>query len=318
MTELRDRRVLVTGGAGFLGRVVVERFRERGANVQVVRSREHDLTRQEVVEDLIADNRPELVCHLAAEVGGIGANQIHPGRYFYANAVMGINLIEASRISGVGKFVQVGTVCAYPKFTPVPFRESDLWMGYPEETNAPYGVAKKALSVMLDGYRREYGFSGIYLLPANLYGPGDNFDLQSSHVIPALIRKFLDAVLHNVPTVEVWGTGAASREFLHVNDAARAIVMAAEFYDDPDPVNVGNGEEITIHDLVGTIADKTGFQGEILWDRGKPDGQPRRSLDVSKAWEAFGFKAEKSLDEGLDETIAWWRKQIDHRNQSSN
>lgn len=308
MSELLGRTVLVTGGAGFLGRAVVNRLEDEGAKVDVVRSRDFDLTRQEAAETLVAERKPDLIIHLAAEVGGIGANRENPGRYFYANATMGINLIEAARLSDVEKFVQVGTVCAYPKYTPVPFREFDLWNGYPEETNAPYGVAKKALAVMLDGYRRQYGFNGIYLLPANLYGPGDNFDLRTSHVIPALIRKFVEAADKGNREVEVWGSGAASREFLFVEDAARAIVLAAARYNESGPVNVGNGEEVSIKALVGLIAEKARFAGAIVWDPTKPDGQPRRSLDVSLARKAFGFEATIGLDEGLDRTIDWWRQ----------
>jgi GDP-L-fucose synthase len=305
------RTVLVTGGAGFLGRVVCERLREVGADPVVVRRAEVDLTRQADTEELVAGLRPDAIVHLAAEVGGIGANQDNPGRYFYANAAMGINLIEAARLVGVEKFLQVGTVCAYPKHTPVPFSEEDLWDGYPEETNAPYGVAKKALLVMLDAYRRQYGLRGIYLLPVNLYGPGDNFDLRSSHVIPALIRKFTAAVDGvdgaDPDVVEVWGTGAASREFLHVDDAARGIVRGLTHYEGAEPVNIGSAVEITIADLVRLIARLTGFGGEIRWDTSKPDGQPRRKLDTTRAAERFGFTSAVTFEEGLASTIAWWR-----------
>ena len=305
--QLRDAKVLVTGGAGFLGRRVCHLLEERGAGEIVVpRRAEVDLTDQDAAHALIAEQRPDLVLHLAAEVGGIGANQANPGRYFYANMAMGLHLIEASRLHGVGKFVQVGTVCAYPKHTPVPFREESLWDGYPEETNAPYGVAKKALLVMLQSYREQYGFDGIYLLPVNLYGPGDNFDLETSHVIPALIRKFVAARESSAPSVEVWGTGAASREFLYVDDAARGIVTAAAEYDDPDPVNLGAGEEITIRHLVELIAKLTGYTGEIAWDSSRPDGQPRRMLDTRRARERFGFTAQVGLEEGLRATIDWW------------
>lgn len=251
---------------------------------------------------------PQIVVHLAAEVGGIGANRANPGRYFYANAAMGINVIEESRRVGVDKVVQVGTVCAYPKHTPVPFREDDLWNGYPEETNAPYGIAKKSLLVMLQAYREQYGLNGIYLLPVNLYGPGDNFDLETSHVIPALIRKFVTARDSSAPSVDVWGTGSASREFLYVEDAARAIVLATERYDGADPVNVGAGREVTIRELVETIATITGFRGSIRWDRTKPDGQPRRMLDTSRARELFGFEAMVSLEDGLSRTASWWQE----------
>jgi GDP-L-fucose synthase len=311
----RGRRVLVTGGAGFLGRVVCDRLRAEGADPLVVRRADVDLTRQADAEGLLAEVRPDAVVHLAAEVGGIGANRDNPGRYFYANAAMGLHLIEAARQVGTGKFVQVGTVCAYPKHTPVPFSEDALWDGYPEETNAPYGVAKKALLVMLQAYRAQYGLRGIYLLPVNLYGPGDNFDLHSSHVIPALIRKFTAAVdgVGGAPSdvVEVWGTGAASREFLHVDDAARGIVRGLTHYEDPDPVNIGSAAEITIRDLVEMVARLTGFAGEIRWDATKPDGQPRRKLDTSRAAERFGFTSEVGFEQGLAATIAWWRANRD-------
>ena len=311
-SALDGRRVLVTGGAGFLGGYLVPRLEKLGADVLVVRRHDHDLTRQEVVEALITATAPDTVIHLAAEVGGIGANRANPGRYFYANAVMGINLIEASRLAGVRKFVQVGTVCAYPKYTPVPFSEDDLWSGYPEETNAPYGVAKKALLVMLDAYRRQYGFNGIYLLPANLYGPNDNFDPDSSHVIPALIRKFVTAKRVGAEEVEVWGTGAASREFLHADDAARAITLATLEYDQPDPINIGTGEEVTIKQLAELISALTGFTGRIVWDTSKPDGQPRRMLDVSRARQAFAFQASIALEDGLAETVGWWEEHSRH------
>jgi GDP-L-fucose synthase len=309
MTDLRGATVMVTGGAGFLGRRVCSMLEERGVGRLVVpRRAEHDLTRQDVAERLVADTRPDVVIHLAAEVGGIGANQANPGRYFYANMAMGLHLVEAARAQGVAKFVQVGTVCAYPKHTPVPFHEDALWDGYPEETNAPYGVAKKALLVMLQAYRAQYGLDGVYVLPVNLYGPGDNFDLESSHVIPALIRKFVTARDTGASEVEVWGTGSASREFLYVDDAARGIVLATERYDDPDPVNIGAGREVTIRDLVGLIADLTGYKGDIRWDTSRPDGQPRRMLDTTRARERLGFEAEVDLEEGLRRTIAWWQE----------
>ena len=314
-TVLSGKRVLVTGGAGFLGREVCSRLEDQGAEPVVLRSAQVDLTRQADTEEYLADLRPDIVIHLAAEVGGIGANRDNPGRYFYANATMGIHLIEAARVVGVEKFVQIGTVCAYPKFTPIPFREETIWDGYPEETNAPYGVAKKSLLVMLEAYRQQYGFNGIYLLPVNLYGPGDNFDLHSSHVIPALIRKSTAAVDGvdgaAADVVEVWGTGAASREFLHVADAARGILMGTVGYGDTDPVNLGSAHEITIKDLVELIARLTGFQGEIRWDSSKPDGQPRRKLDTERAKERFGFESAIGFEEGLGETIAWWRSNRD-------
>jgi GDP-L-fucose synthase len=310
--QLAGKRVLVTGGAGFLGRRVCAFLEQRDvAGIVVPRRAEYDLTEQDAARSVIADHRPDVVVHLAAEVGGIGANQANPGRYFYANMAMGLHLIEASRAQGIDKFVQVGTVCAYPKHTPVPFHEDALWDGYPEETNAPYGVAKKALLVMLQAYREQYGFSGIYLLPVNLYGPGDNFDLASSHVIPALIRKFIAARDAGAPSVEVWGTGSASREFLYVDDAARAIVAASERYDGADPVNVGAGEEITIRHLVELIAKLTGYDGAIAWDSSRPDGQPRRMLDTSRARERFGFTAQVGLEEGLRDTITWWTQNSD-------
>ena len=304
--HISGQRILVTGGAGFLGSFLCPMLEARGAEVLIPRRRDFDLTEQSDVRRLMIESRPDVVIHLAAEVGGIGANRENPGRFFYANASMGINLVEESRRSGVAKFVQVGTVCAYPKFTPVPFEEDHLWDGYPEETNAPYGVAKKALLVMLQSYREQYGLNGIYLLPVNLYGPRDNFDLQSSHVIPALIRKFVAARESGSRYVEVWGTGSASREFLYVEDAARAIVLATERYDDPDPVNVGAGREVTIRELVEMIGGLTGFAGEIRWDTTKPDGQPRRMLDTRRARERFGYEAEVGLEDGLRRTIDWW------------
>jgi len=307
LMDLAGARVLVTGGAGFLGRRVVALVRERGAaEVVVPRRVAVDLTDGPAVDALVAAARPDLVLHLAAEVGGIEANRRNPGRYFYANMAMGLHVVEAARRHGVAKLVQVGTVCSYPKHTPVPFSEDALWDGYPEETNAPYGVAKKALMVMLRGYREQYGLHGVSLLPVNLYGPEDNFDPVTSHVIPALIRKFVEARDRGEPAVEVWGTGAASREFLYVDDAARAIVLAAERYDDADPVNVGAGEEITIRDLVEVIAKLTGFDGEVRWDTSKPDGQPRRMLDTTRARQRFGFTAEVGFEDGLRRTIAWW------------
>ena len=305
--ELAGARVLVTGGAGFLGRRVCAKLADRGAEEVIVpRRAEHDLTEQAAVRDLLASHGPDVVVHLAAEVGGIGANRANPGRYFYANAAMGLHLIEESRRARVSKFVQIGTVCSYPKHTPVPFSEDDLWNGYPEETNAAYGVAKKSLLVMLASYREQYGFNGISLLPVNLYGPGDNFDPETSHVIPALIRRFVEARERGDGVVEVWGTGAASREFLHVDDAARAIVAATEHYDRPDPVNIGAGQEIRIAELVALVARLTGYEGDVVWDTTKPDGQPRRMLDTTRAREHLGFTAEVTLEDGLRDTISWW------------
>ncbi len=301
-------RTVVTGGAGFLGQAVVERLRRRGAGeVLVPRRAEFDLVREGGAAAMYEAMRPDVVLHLAAEVGGIGANMRHPGRYFFANMAMSLHLIELARIHGIRKFVQVGTICAYPKFAPVPFREEDLWDGYPEETNAPYGIAKKAAMVMLDGYRREHGLASAYLLPVNLYGPRDNFDLETSHVIPALIRKCEAARVEGRPFIECWGTGAASREFLFVDDAAEGILRAAETMEEPEPINLGTNMEIAIRDLVALIARLVGFEGEIRWDPSRPDGQPRRCLDVSRAWERLGWRAEVPFEEGLRRTIAWWR-----------
>ena len=308
MTALSGRRVMVTGGAGFLGRHVVRRLEEAGVrDVFVPRSREYDLRRPADIERALADGRPDVVIHLAAVVGGIGANRENPGRFFHDNAIMGIGLMEAARLAGVAKFVQVGTVCSYPKHTPVPFHEDDIWNGYPEETNAPYGLAKKMLLVQAQAYRAQYGFNAIYLIPVNLYGPGDNFDPASSHVIPALIKKCVDARDRGDDHIDVWGTGSASREFLYVEDAAEGIVLAGERYDGPDPVNLGVGREITIRDLVAVIARLTGFGGEIRWDPTKPDGQPRRALDTSGARERFGFVAQTDFNEGLRRTVEWYK-----------
>jgi len=302
--------VLVTGGAGFLGSSLVRTLERHGLtkeSIRVPRSRDLDLRRWEDCVTAVQD--VDLVIHLAAKVGGIGYNMANPGSLFYDNAIMGVQLMEAARQAGVAKFVAVGTICAYPKFTPVPFREEDLWEGYPEETNAPYGLAKKMLLVQAQAYRQQYGFNAIYLLPVNLYGPGDNFDPASSHVIPALIKKFVEAVETGAESVEVWGTGAASREFLYVDDAAEGIALAAERYDRPDPVNLGAGFEITIRDLATLIADLTGFTGEIVWDTTKPDGQPRRCLDVSRAEREFGFRAKTGFEDGLRTTIEWYRNE---------
>jgi GDP-L-fucose synthase len=303
-----DKRVTVTGGRGFLGSPLVRMLEAQGAEVATFSSRDYDLTRQSEVARMYADLRPEVVIHLAARVGGIGANRENPGSFFYENAIMGIELMEQARRNGVAKLVQVGTVCAYPKFTPVPFHEDDLWNGYPEETNAPYGLAKKMLLVQAQAYRQQYGFNGIYLLPVNLYGPGDNIDLAHSHVIPALIRKCVEATRSNAPEIEVWGTGTPTREFLYVDDAARAIMLAAERYDKPDPVNVGSADEISIRDLVTLIAELTGFEGEIVFDPSKPDGQPRRKLDVERAKREFGFVSQTPFRKGLKRTIEWFKE----------
>jgi GDP-L-fucose synthase len=307
--NLATKRLLVTGGGGFLGRHVVDELRRAGCrDVFVPRSRDYDLTRPDAVARVYDDARPDVVIHLAAVVGGIGANRENPGRFFYENLVMGAELMEQGRRRGLEKFVAVGTVCAYPKFTPVPFHEDDLWNGYPEETNAPYGLAKKMLLVQAQAYRDQYGFNAIYLLPVNLYGPWDTFDPGRSHVIPALIKKCLDAIERREEVVEVWGTGSASREFLYVEDCARAIALATERYDKPAPVNIGSGSEITIRDLTQRIAELTGFGGEIRWDASKPDGQPRRCLDVSRAAAEFGFRATMDFNDGLRRTIAWCRE----------
>jgi GDP-L-fucose synthase len=302
-----SRRVMVTGGRGFLGRRVVERLTRAGAAaVFVPRRQDYDLRNRDAIARAIADGRPDLVIHLAAVVGGIGANRENPGRFFYENAIMGIELMEQARLFGVAKFVTIGTVCAYPKFTPVPFREENIWSGYPEETNAPYGLAKKMLLVQGQAYRQQYNFNAIYLVPVNLYGPGDSFDPARSHVIPALIKKCVDARERGDGFIEVWGTGRASREFLYVDDAAEGIVLAAERYDRTEPVNLGVGREITIRDLVTLIARLAKFDGEIRWDASKPDGQPRRALETSRARESFGFTARTSFEDGLRRMIDWY------------
>lgn len=301
------KRVVVTGGAGFLGRFIVERLQAlTGVEVFVPRSADYNLVEGDDIKRLLTETRPDLVIHLAAVVGGIGANQKNPGKFFYENLMMGTQLIEQARLYQVRKFVAVGTVCAYPKFTPTPFREADLWNGYPEETNAPYGLAKKMMLVQSQSYREQYNFNSIFLLPANLYGPGDNFDLESSHVIPALIRKCIDAREARQPFVEAWGTGKASREFLYVSDCADGILRAAAAYDESEPVNIGSGREIQISELLQLIAQLTHFEGDIRWLSDKPDGQPRRSLDVSRAFEKFGFQARIALEEGLRRTIEWY------------
>jgi GDP-L-fucose synthase len=298
---------MVTGGGGFLGKAVVKRLETAGVReIFVPRSVTYDLRTADGVRDALGDGRPDVVIHLAAVVGGIGANSENPGRFFYENAAMGIALMEQSRLARVEKFVQIGTVCSYPKFTPVPFKEDDLWNGYPEETNAPYGLAKKMLLVQGQAYRQQYGFNVIHLIPVNLYGPGDNFDPASSHVIPALIKKCVDAREVGAEHIDVWGTGSASREFLYVEDAADGIVLATERYDDADPVNLGVGREINIRDVVRLIVDFTKFQGDVQWDASKPDGQPRRALDTSRARERFGFQAATSFEDGLRATVDWY------------
>lgn len=307
MTVNHSDRIVITGGAGFLGSFVVEQLKARGYdNLVVPRRSQYDLTREGDVEKLFLDAKPNVILHLAAEVGGIGANRDNPGRYFFANAAMGLHLIEQARKTNLKKFVQVGTICAYPKFTPVPFQELELWSGYPEETNAPYGVAKKALLVMCQAYRQQYGLNSIYLLPVNLYGPRDNFDLHTSHVIPALVRKCIEARDRGDKQITAWGTGSASREFLYVEDCAQGLILAMEKYDSPEPINLGSGREITIRALTELVARLSRFEGKIVWDPTKPDGQPRRCLDVSRAKEMLGFTAGTSLEQGLSKTIAWY------------
>jgi GDP-L-fucose synthase len=304
------KRVVVTGGRGFLGSYVVEQLRDRMPAAIIAPSRsEYNLLDREAVRRLLRDSRADVVIHAAAVVGGIGANQLYPGRFFYENALMGIQLIEESRLSGVEKLVCLGTICAYPKFTPVPFREEELWNGYPEETNAPYGLAKKMHLVQLQAYRQEYGFNGIYLLPVNLYGPRDNFDPESSHVIPAMIRKFAEAVERKEGRVVLWGDGSPTREFLYVEDAAQAILLAAEQYDSCEPMNLGSGEEVVIRDLASHVARETGFRGEIVWDPTKPNGQPRRRLDTTRAAAAFDWTATTPFERGLSRTVTWYRNQ---------
>lgn len=301
------KRVTVTGGAGFLGRFVIEKLKAfDGVEVFVPRSREYNLIEKSDIVRMLDDSQPELVIHLAAVVGGIGHNKKNPGKFFYDNLMMGVQLIEQSRLRGVKKFLATGTVCAYPKFTPVPFKEDDLWNGYPEETNAPYGLAKKMMLVQSQAYREQYGFNSIFLLPANLYGPGDNFDLETSHVIAALIRKCVEARRTGAGFIEGWGSGSVSREFLYGEDCAEGIVKAAAVYNKSDPVNLGNGREVVIRDLVELIARLTGFEGEIRWQSDKPDGQPRRQLDISRAAERFGFQARTTLEQGLRQTIDWF------------
>jgi GDP-L-fucose synthase len=311
MSFWKRHRVVVTGGAGFLGSFVCQRLAEAGVGeLFVPRSREYDLREKDAILQLFKKTKPTLVIHLAGSVGGIGANRKNPGKYFYDNAIMGIQLMECARQFGVGKFVVTGTVCAYPKFCPVPFHEEDLWQGYPEETNAPYGIAKKILLVQSQGYREQYGFNSIFLLPVNLYGPRDNFDPESSHVIPALIRKCTEANRSGQPWIECWGSGTATREFLYVEDAAEGIVLAAERYDKSEPVNLGAGFEISIKKLTECIARLTGFEGEIRWNTAYPDGQPRRALDASRAAKEFGFHAKVGLEEGLKKTIDWYQNEF--------
>ncbi len=301
-------RTVVTGGAGFLGAHLVERLKAQGIEPYIPLLEDWDLTGRDDVERLFAEKKPELLIHLAAEVGGIGANQANPGRYWYANLIMGAHILEQSRVSGLRKLVLIGTICAYPKFAPVPFKEDDLWNGYPEETNAPYGIAKKTLLVGAQAYREQYGLDAIYLLPVNLYGPRDNFDLETSHVIPALIRKMIEAGQSGNREVVLWGDGSPTREFLYVDDCAEAILLAAERYDGPEPVNIGTGGEISIRELAELIAELTGFDGELVWDTSKPNGQPRRRLDTSRAERLFGFRARTSLRDGLERTLAWYRE----------
>jgi GDP-L-fucose synthase len=308
MNSLKGKRITVTGGAGFLGKFVVKELESRGyTDIFVPRSREYDLVDNQAVKRLYKDARPDVVIHLAAVVGGIGANQNNPGKFFYDNLIMGVQMIEQGRIHGIEKFVALGTVCAYPKFSPVPFREEDIWNGYPEETNAPYGLAKKMLLVQSQAYRQQYNFNSIFLLPANLYGPGDNFEPSTSHVIPALIKKAIDAQKIGHHNITVWGTGRATREFLYVEDAARGIVLASEQYNKSGPVNLGTGSDVSIRELAELICKLTGFRGEIEWDASRPDGQPRRRLNTEKAKKEFGFEAGTGLAEGLKKAIEWYR-----------
>lgn len=310
MNFWQNKKVLVTGGAGFLGSYVVDKLKERGCkNIFIPRSGEYDLVQMEAVKKLYQDAKPEIVIHLAAKVGGIGANQENPGKFFYDNLMMGVQMIDIGKQMKIEKFIAIGTICAYPKFTPVPFKEEDLWNGYPEETNAPYGLAKKMLLVQSQAYRKQYGFNSIFLLPVNLYGHGDNFNPNSSHVIPALIKKCLDAIKENKSEITIWGTGNASREFLYAEDAAEGILLATEKYNKPEPINLGAGFEISIKDLVALIVKLTGFKGKIIYDTSKPDGQPRRMLDTSRAEKEFGFRAKTSFEEGLRKTIEWYKKE---------
>ncbi|TQK73691.1 GDP-L-fucose synthase [Brevibacillus sp. AG162] len=305
--NLAKKRIVVTGGAGFLGSHVVHQLRKMDCtDIFIPRSHEYDLRKEHDVNKMLQDFRPDILLHLAAVVGGIGANQKNPGKYFYDNLMMGTQLMEQSRLFGVEKFVAIGTICSYPKHAPVPFREEDIWNGYPEETNAPYGLAKKMMLVQSQAYREQYGFNSIYLLPVNLYGPGDNFDLETSHVIPAIIRKCVDAIRNGEKKIVLWGTGSVTREFIYVEDAAQAIIAATMNYDQSEPVNIGSGHEISIKNLAELIRQLSGFHGEFEWDETKPDGQPRRLLDVTKAKELFGFEAQTSLLAGLEKTVAWY------------
>ncbi|OQA02682.1 MAG: GDP-L-fucose synthase [Planctomycetes bacterium ADurb.Bin401] len=308
MINLKNKRIVVTGGAGFLGYYVCRKLKERGCqNIFVPKIEDYDLVKLPDIKKMYDDMKPDTVIHLAAVVGGIGINRLHPGKFFYENLMMGVQLIEEGRLRDLEKFVAIGTICAYPKFTPVPFKEDDLWNGYPEETNASYGLAKKMLLVQSQAYRQEYGFNSIFLLPVNLYGPRDNFNPDSSHVIPALIKKCVDAINKGDKFIECWGTGKASREFIYVEDAAEGILLAAERYNDSEPVNIGAGFEITIKDLVEKIAKLTGFTGEIRWDASKPDGQPRRCLNTSRAKKLFGFEAKTDFEDGLKAAIEWYK-----------
>jgi GDP-L-fucose synthase len=310
MTPSKSDRIIITGGAGFLGSFVIEKLKARGySNLIVPRRKEYDLTHEEGAQRLYKDFKPDVIVHMAAEVGGIGANRDNPGRYFFANMSMGMHLVEGARQFGLKKFVQIGTICAYPKFTPVPFKEAELWNGYPEETNAPYGVAKKALLVMLQGYRLQYGLNGIYLLHVNLFGPRDNFDLHTSHVIPALVRKCIEARRRGDKEIQAWGTGSASREFLYVEDCAEGVILSMEKYESPEPMNLGSGREISIKDLTRLVARLSGFEGRIVWDPSKPDGQPRRSLEDSRSKQEICFTAATSLEDGLRKTIDWYESQ---------
>lgn len=309
----KDQQFVVTGGAGFLGKVITRKMQERGAsNIFIPRIEDYDLVNPVAIDQLLQDAKPDVIIHLAAHVGGIGANSEHPAEFFYDNLMMGVQLMHKAWQTRVKKFVAIGTVCAYPKFTPVPFREDDIWNGYPEETNAPYGLAKKMLLVQSQAYREQYDFNSLFLLPVNLYGPGDNFDLRSSHVIPALIRKCIEAEDAGIKEIEVWGDGSPTREFLYVDDAAEGILLATEFYNESLPVNLGSGYEIAIKDLAEKIADLSGFSGKLVWNTEKPNGQPRRGLDTTRAYEKFGFKAKMTFDEGLANTIVWYRANKQH------